>query len=96
LAFPGIFRGALDVHAKEINEEMKLAAVYAIAGLISDDELYADYVIPNPFDRRVVAHVAAAVAKTTMETGVSQKHGNVEEIKNRLLTIVEEKQPAFL
>ncbi|PFO06288.1 NAD-dependent malic enzyme [Bacillus sp. AFS076308] len=96
LAFPGIFRGALDVHAKEINEEMKLAAVYAIAGLISDDELYPDYVIPDPFDRRVAAHVAAAVAKTAMETGVAQKKVNVEEIKKRLLTQVEEKQPAFL
>lgn len=96
LAFPGIFRGALDVHAKEINEEMKLAAVYAIAGLISDDELYPDYVIPDPFDRRVAAHVAAAVAKTAMETGVAQKKVNVEEIKKRLLTLIEEKQPAFL
>ncbi|MFD0825030.1 NAD(P)-dependent malic enzyme [Neobacillus sp. M.A.Huq-85] len=96
LAFPGIFRGALDVQAKEINEEMKLAAVYAIAGLISDDEIYADYVIPDPFDRRVAAHVAAAVANAAMETGVSQKNVNVEEVKKRLLTLVEEKQPAFL
>ncbi|MFL9603630.1 malic enzyme-like NAD(P)-binding protein, partial [Aeromonas dhakensis] len=52
LAFPGIFRGALDVRAKEINEEMKLAAIYAIADLISDIELHADYVIPDPFDPR--------------------------------------------
>ncbi|MDQ6596660.1 NAD-dependent malic enzyme [Bacillus salipaludis] len=96
LAFPGIFRGALDVQAREINEEMKLAAVYAIAGLISDDEIYADYVIPDPFDRRVAAHVAAAVANAAMETGVSQKNVNVEEVKKRLLTLVEEKQPAFL
>ena len=76
LAFPGIFRGALDVHAKEINEEMKLAAVHAIAGLISDEELHADYVIPDPFDRRVAAHVAAAVAKAAMETGVAGKFIN--------------------
>ncbi|MEH7116450.1 malic enzyme-like NAD(P)-binding protein [Neobacillus vireti] len=96
LAFPGIFRGALDVQAKEINEEMKLAAVYAIAGLISDDELYPDYVIPDPFDRRVVAHVAAAVADAAMETGVAQKKVNVDEIKKRLLTLVEEKQPVLL
>jgi malate dehydrogenase (oxaloacetate-decarboxylating) len=96
LAFPGIFRGALDVQAKEINEEMKLAAVYAIAGLISDDELYPDYVIPDPFDRRVAAHVAAAVANAAMETGVAQKNVNVEEIKRRLLPLVEEKQHAFL
>ena len=96
LAFPGIFRGALDVHAKEINEEMKLAAVYAIAGLISDEELHADYVIPDPFNRRVAAHVAAAVASAAMETGVSQKNINVEEIKKRLLALVEEKQPVFV
>uniref|UniRef100_UPI00048BB232 malic enzyme-like NAD(P)-binding protein n=1 Tax=Ectobacillus panaciterrae TaxID=363872 RepID=UPI00048BB232 len=95
LAFPGIFRGALDVHAKEINEEMKLAAVYAIAGLISDEELHADYVIPDPFDRRVAAHVAAAVAKAAMETGVSRKKVNVEEIKNRLLVLAKEKQLVF-
>ncbi|USK68692.1 NAD(P)-dependent malic enzyme [Peribacillus asahii] len=73
LAFPGIFRGALDVQAKEINEEMKLAAVYAIAGLISDHDLHAEYVIPNPFDPRVAAHVAEAVAKAAVATGVSQK-----------------------
>jgi malate dehydrogenase (oxaloacetate-decarboxylating) len=96
LAFPGIFRGALDVHAKEINEEMKLAAVYAIAGLISEEDLHTDYVIPNPFDRRVAAHVASAVAKVAMETGVSRKIVNVEEIKERLLTLEEEKLPAFV
>jgi malate dehydrogenase (oxaloacetate-decarboxylating) len=60
LAFSGIFRGVLDVHAKEINEEMKLAAVYEIAALISDEDLHADYVIPDPFDPRVAAQVAAA------------------------------------
>jgi malate dehydrogenase (oxaloacetate-decarboxylating) len=95
LAFPGIFRGALDVYAREINVEMKMAAIYAIAGLISDKELNVDYVIPDPFDRRVAAHVAAAVASAAMETGVSQKHVNVEEIKKSLL-LVEEKHPIFL
>ncbi|MFY0762276.1 malic enzyme-like NAD(P)-binding protein [Metabacillus dongyingensis] len=95
LAFPGIFRGALNVHAKEINEEMKLAAVYAIAGLISTEELHANYVIPDPFDRRVAAHVATAVATAAMETGVSQKNMNVEEIKEHLLALAEEKQPVF-
>jgi malate dehydrogenase (oxaloacetate-decarboxylating) len=94
LAFPGIFRGALDVRAKAINEEMKLAAVYAIAGLISDEDLHADYVIPDPFDRRVVANVAAAVANAAIETGVSQKYVNGEEIKRRLLE--EEEQPVFV
>jgi len=96
LAFPGIFRGALDVHAKEINEEMKLAAVYAIAGLISDEDLHNDYVIPVPFDRRVAAHVAAAVADAAVKTGVSQKYVNVEGIKMRLLELAEEKQPIFV
>lgn len=85
LAFPGIFRGALDVCAKEINEAMKLAAVYALAELISFEELHSDYVIPDPFDRRVVAHVAYAVAKAAIETGVSQKNVNLEEMKKCLL-----------
>jgi malate dehydrogenase (oxaloacetate-decarboxylating) len=95
LAFPGIFRGALNVHAKEINEEMKLAAVYAIAGLISTEDLHADYVIPDPFDRRVAAYVASAVASAAMETGVSQKTVNVEELKEHLLASAGEKQPVF-
>ncbi|WP_299093305.1 malic enzyme-like NAD(P)-binding protein [uncultured Metabacillus sp.] len=84
LAFPGIFRGALDIQAKEINEEMKLAAVYGIAGLIAEEDLHPDYVIPNPFDPRVAANVAASVAYAAMETGVAQKHVNFEEIKKRL------------
>lgn len=92
LAFPGIFRGALDVQAKEINEEMKLAAVYAIAELISERDLTSDYVIPDPFDRRVVAYVASAVAKAAMDTNVARKQMNTDELKNRLLTLVEEKQ----
>jgi malate dehydrogenase (oxaloacetate-decarboxylating) len=92
LAFPGIFRGALDVHAKEINEQMKLAAVYAIAGLIAEEDLHTDYVIPDPFDRRVAAYVAAAVADAAIESGVSQKHVNVEDIKKCLLELAEETQ----
>ena len=96
LAFPGIFRGALEVQAKDINEEMKLAAVYAIADLISVEELHADYVIPDPFDRRVAAHVAAAVAKSAMETGVAQKLVNPEKIKERLLALAEEKRPTLV
>ncbi|HDV4626520.1 TPA: NAD-dependent malic enzyme, partial [Bacillus anthracis] len=82
LAFPGVFRGALDVQAKEINEEMKLAAVYAIAELISEEELHVNYVIPNPFDPRVVPHVAYAVARAAVETGVSRKNISMSEIKN--------------
>jgi malate dehydrogenase (oxaloacetate-decarboxylating) len=93
LAFPGIFRGALDVRAKEINEEMKIAAVNAIAGLISDEELNVDYVIPDPFDPRVAAHVAAAVAFAAMETEVAQRIVNVEDIKKGLLEMAEQKQP---
>ena len=96
LAFPGIFRGALDVQAKEINEEMKLAAVHAIAGLISDEELHADYVIPDPFDPRVAAYVAAAVANAAMETGVARKIVNAENVKERLLAFGKEKQPALV
>ncbi|MFL6559616.1 MAG: malic enzyme-like NAD(P)-binding protein, partial [Bacillus sp. (in: firmicutes)] len=96
LAFPGIFRGALDVRAKEINEEMKLAAVYAIACLISEVELHADYVIPDPFDPRVAAQVATAVAYTAMETGVAQRIINVEEIKQRLSALEEAKQPVHV
>ena len=72
LAFPGIFRGALDVRAKDINEEMKVAAAYAIAGLIEENELTPDYVIPNPFDKRVVEAVAKAVAKAARDTGVAR------------------------
>ena len=72
LAFPGIFRGTLDVRASDINDEMKVAAAYAIAGLISDDELNADYIIPNPFDKRVAKAVAAAVSEAAIKTGVAR------------------------
>ena len=70
LAFPGIFRGALDVRAKTINEEMKLAAALAIAGLVSDD-LSADKLLPEPFDPRLSRTVAEAVAKAARDSGVS-------------------------
>ena len=83
LAFPGIFRGALDVRATHINEKMKIAAVEAIAGLIREDELNADYVIPGPFDPRVAPEVAAGVAKAAMETGVARIKVDIEEIKER-------------
>ncbi len=72
LAFPGIFRGALDVRAKDINEEMKMAAAKALAELISDEELNADYIIPAAFDNRVGPAVAAAVAKAAKESGVAR------------------------
>jgi len=72
LAFPGIFRGALDVRAGDINEAMKMAASYAIAGLVSDEELSADYIIPKAFDKRVGPAVAAAVAQAARDTGVAR------------------------
>lgn len=72
LAFPGIFRGTLDVRASDINDEMKVAAAYAIANLISDDELNADYIIPNPFDKRVAEAVAKAVSEAAIKTGVAR------------------------
>ena len=68
LAFPGIFRGALDVRASDINDEMKVAAAYAIANIITDEERNAEYIIPNPFDKRV----AKAVAKAARDTGVAR------------------------
>ena len=73
LAFPGIFRGALDVRASDINDEMKMAASYAIAGLVSDEELSADYIIPAAFDPRVAKAVANAVAEAARESGVARK-----------------------
>ena len=72
LAFPGIFRGTLDVRASDINDEMKVAAAYAIANLISDEELNADYIIPNPFDKRVAKAVAEAVSEAAIKTGVAR------------------------
>ncbi|MCF0136096.1 MAG: NADP-dependent malic enzyme [Lachnospiraceae bacterium] len=72
LAFPGIFRGALDARASEINEAMKLAASDALTSLISNEELNPEYIIPAPFDKRVVSAVAAAVAKAAHDTGVAR------------------------
>ncbi|MGO5292968.1 NAD(P)-dependent malic enzyme [Porcincola sp. LCP21S3_C12] len=72
LAFPGIFRGALDVRATRINEEMKIAAAKAIAGCVSDDELNADYILPHAFDPRVKDAVARAVAQAARESGVAR------------------------
>ncbi len=72
LVFPGIFRGAFDVRASDINEEMKLAAAYAISSLISDDELHAEYILPAAFDERVGPAVAAAVSKAARKTGVAR------------------------
>ena len=73
LAFPGIFRGALEVRASDINDEMKMAASYAIAGLVSDEELKAEYIMPTAFDKRVGPAVAAAVAEAAKKSGVARK-----------------------
>ncbi|MBO4484461.1 MAG: NAD-dependent malic enzyme, partial [Lachnospiraceae bacterium] len=72
LAFPGIFRGALDVRAKDINDEMKIAAAKAIASFVTDDKLSADYIIPSALDKTVAQAVAKAVAKAARETGVAR------------------------
>ena len=72
LCFPGIFRGALDVRASAITEGMKIAAAYAIAGLVSEEELCADYILPKAFDPRVREAVAAAVAEAARKDGVAR------------------------
>ena len=72
LAFPGIFRGALDVRAREINDEMKLAAAKALAALIPQEELSEENIIPSAFDKRVVPAIAAAVAQAARDTGVAR------------------------
>ena len=72
LAFPGVFRGAFDVRASDINDEMKLAAARALAGLISDEELNEEYIIPKAFDPRVGHTVARAVAEAAVKTGVAR------------------------
>jgi malate dehydrogenase (oxaloacetate-decarboxylating) len=73
LAFPGVFRGALDVRARTINEEMKLAAAQAIARVIPEDELHADYIVPSVFNRRVAESVAEAVAQAAVASGVARR-----------------------
>ena len=72
LVFPGIFRGALDVRAKEITEEMKIAAAKAIASLVTDEELKEDYIIPSPFDKRVCSAVAKEVGRVAREQGIAR------------------------
>jgi len=72
LAFPGIFRGALDVRAKEINEEMKLAAAYAISSMVKDADLNENNILPNALDKTVVDNIAEAIKKAARETGVAQ------------------------
>ena len=78
--FPGVFRGAIDVRAREINEKMKVAATYAIANLIDDKDLREDYVVADAFDKRVAPAVAAAVAKAAIETGVARVKKDPAEV----------------
>lgn len=73
MAFPGIFRGALDVRATEINDEMKIAAAKALSALVSDDELTPDYILPAPFDSRVAKAVSEAVSEAAIKSGVARK-----------------------
>ena len=82
LAFPGIFRGALDADADEINIEMKLAAARAISAIISD-KLSEDYIIPKPFDPRVMPAVAVAVAESAIKTGYAEDDVDLEKIRTK-------------
>jgi len=84
LAFPGIFRGTIDTGAKAITEEMKVAAAYAIANIVSAEELNADYVIPKAFDLRVGPAVAAAVAKAAMDSGVATQTVDPQDVAENL------------
>jgi malate dehydrogenase (oxaloacetate-decarboxylating) len=88
LGFPGIFRGALDVRAGDINEEMKMAAARAIAGLV--DPVTEDKIIPSPFDRRVVPAVAEAVARAAIESGVARKPLDPREVGRRAEKLIKE------
>jgi malate dehydrogenase (oxaloacetate-decarboxylating) len=88
LAFPGVFKGALEVRARTIDEEMKLAAAHAIAGVIAEDELHEDYIVPSVFNRRVAESVAEAVAAAAVASGVARrKHGLQHEPVTPLETL---------
>lgn len=87
LAFPGIFRGALDVEATHINEEMKQAAVEAIANLIDSDELDPDYCIPGPFDSRVAPSVAREVARAAMDSGVARIEIDPQDVYDKTMKL---------
>jgi len=84
LAFPGMFRGALDVRATDINDAMKIAAAYAIANTIQEEELRADYIIPSVFNPEVAPAVAAAVAQAAMDTGIARRPMDPQEIAANL------------
>ena len=83
LCFPGFFRGLLDIRARQITDDMKVAAAYAIANVIADDEVLASYIIPSVFDRRVAKAVAEAVSKSATQTGVARREQKA--VHHRLL-----------
>lgn len=87
LVFPGMFRGVLDVRASDITEEMNLAAAYAIAGIITDEELNAQYIIPGVFDLRVAPIVAAAVAQAAIDLGLARINANPNEISEKTVLL---------
>ena len=89
LAFPGLFRGALDVEATHINEDMKKATVEAIVHLIDENELHPDYCIPGPFDKRVAPSVAKNVAKAAMESGVARIKIDTQEIFDKTMKLTD-------
>jgi malate dehydrogenase (oxaloacetate-decarboxylating) len=90
LAFPGIFRGALDAKARRINDRMKIAAAHAIASLVTPDQLTPDFIIPDSISYRVPPKVAAAVARAAVETGESKVPVDPDEIEARCLDLIYE------
>ncbi|MGE4273153.1 MAG: NADP-dependent malic enzyme [Desulfitobacterium sp.] len=84
LAFPGMFRGAIDVRATDINDAMKVAAAYAIANIVTDEELSAEYIIPSTFNPEVAPAVAAAVAKAAMDSGIARRPMDPQEVADNL------------
>jgi len=95
LGFPGIFRGALDVMASDINEDMKIAAAHAIASLVTDKELNEDYIITNPLNPDVMPYEAAAVAEAAMESGVARRRVNPKDVADNTRKMVAEARRAF-
>lgn len=88
LAFPGIFRGALDVRSTDINDDMKIAAAYAIAELVEEKELKYDYIIPMPFDLRIAPNVARKVAEAAIKTGVARIKINPEDVQKNAVELI--------
>ena len=88
LAFPGIFRGALDVRSTDINDDMKVAAAYAIAELVADSELTNDYIIPRPFDLRIAPNVAKKVAEAAIRTGVARLNIDPAQVEKNAIEMI--------